>query len=59
MIKFETMETSISACPYGHADKDGRIIMVGSFSCTHCDMYKGKGSYKNTIICEAEEGKHE
>lgn len=57
MLKFETMDVSISACPYGHADKSGKIIMVGSIACAHCDMYKSKGSYKNTIICKAEEGR--
>lgn len=57
MLKFETIETSISACPYGKLDKDGRVIMIGSYSCTKCSMYKGKGNYLKTIICKAEEKK--
>ena len=55
MLRFETIETSISACPYGQLDNHGAIIMIGSYSCKQCEMYKGKGNYNNTIICKKEE----
>lgn len=55
MLRFETVQVSITVCPVGKIDKYGDMILIGSIECAQCPCYKGRGAYPNTIICEMEE----